>query len=95
MQRLHLVYNFGDAGLYTTCCGEQVLVVIRFNATFLPWRPYCKKMCTSSLNDAESHMVVCFDEHMVVHFDAKHMVVRFDAKHMVVDCLYSSIFFEH
>ena len=42
------------AGLYTTCPGERVLVVIRFNATFLPLRPYCKKICTAFLNDAES-----------------------------------------
>jgi len=26
-----------DAELYTTCPGERVLVVIRFNATFLPF----------------------------------------------------------
>ena len=39
------------AGLYTTCRGERVVVVIRFNATFLPLRPY---MCNSFLNDAES-----------------------------------------
>jgi len=42
------------AGFYTTCPGERVLVVIRFNATFLPLRPYCKKLCTSFFNDAES-----------------------------------------
>ena len=44
------------AGLYSTCRGERValVVVIRLNATFLPLRPYCKKMCTSFLNDAES-----------------------------------------
>jgi len=28
------------AGLCTTCRGERVLVVIRFNVTFLPLRPY-------------------------------------------------------
>jgi len=28
------------AGLYTTCCGERVLVVITCNATFLPLRPW-------------------------------------------------------
>jgi len=32
-------------GLCTTCRSEQVLVAIRFNATFLPLRPYCEKMC--------------------------------------------------
>jgi len=32
--------NLG-AGLYTICRGERVLVVIRFNAIFLPLRPYC------------------------------------------------------
>jgi len=31
-----------DAELYTTCLGERVLVVIRFNATFLPLRPIKK-----------------------------------------------------
>jgi len=31
------------AGLCTTCRGEQVLVVIGFNATFLHLRPYCEK----------------------------------------------------
>jgi len=39
---------------YTTCRGERVLVVIRFNVTFLPFRPYCEKICTSFLNDTES-----------------------------------------
>jgi len=29
-----------DAELYATCPGERVLVVIRFNVTFLPLRPY-------------------------------------------------------
>jgi len=42
-----------DAGLHTTCRGEQVLVVIRFQCTFLPLRP-CKIICTSFLNDAEN-----------------------------------------
>jgi len=42
------------AGLYTTCRGERVLAVIRFNATFLPLTPYCEKICTSFLNAAES-----------------------------------------
>jgi len=41
------------AGLCTTCRVERVLVVIRFNPTFLPLRPYCEKICTSFLNDAE------------------------------------------
>ena len=41
------------AGLYTTCRSERVLVVVRFNATFLPLRPYCEKMRTSFLKDAE------------------------------------------
>ena len=31
------------AGLYTTCPGERVLVVIRLNATLLPLRLYCEK----------------------------------------------------
>jgi len=42
------------AGLCTACRGEQVVVVIRFNGTFLPLRPYWKKICTCFLNDAES-----------------------------------------
>jgi len=42
------------AGLYTTCRGERVLLVIRFNATFLPLGFYCEKTCASFLNDAES-----------------------------------------
>ena len=29
-----------DAGLYTTCRGKRVLIVIRFNATFLRLRSY-------------------------------------------------------
>ena len=41
------------AGLYTTWCGERVLVVIRCNATFLPLRPYWEKICTCFLNDAK------------------------------------------
>ena len=31
------------AGLCITCRSEQVLVAIRFSATFLPLRPYCEK----------------------------------------------------
>jgi len=41
-------------GLYIIYRGEQVLVVIRFNATFLLLTPYCEKICTSLLNDAVS-----------------------------------------
>jgi len=41
------------AGLCTTCHGQQVLLVIRFNATFLSLRPYCTKMCTCFLKDVE------------------------------------------
>jgi len=41
------------AVLYTTYRGERVLIVIRFNATFLLLRPYCEEICTSFLNDAE------------------------------------------
>jgi len=37
-----VAYNFG-AGLYTTFFGERVLVVVMFNATSLPMRPYCEK----------------------------------------------------
>jgi len=42
------------AGFHTTYRGKRVLVVIRFNATYLPLRPYCEKICASFLNDAES-----------------------------------------
>jgi len=42
------------AGLHTTCRGEWVLVVIRCMAPFLLLRPWCEKICTSFLNDAES-----------------------------------------
>jgi len=31
------------AGLHKTCRGERALVVIRFDATFLPLRLYCEK----------------------------------------------------
>jgi len=41
------------AGLHTTYRGELLLVVIRFNVTFLPLRPYCEKLCTCFLKDAE------------------------------------------
>ena len=37
------------AELCTTCSGEGVVVVIRFNVTFLPLKPYCEKMCTCFL----------------------------------------------
>jgi len=40
--------------LYTAYHGERVLVVTRFNATIVFLRPYCEKICTSFLNDAES-----------------------------------------
>jgi len=42
------------AELCTTCRGEQVLVVIRFNITFLPLRLYWDKMCTCFSKDAET-----------------------------------------
>jgi len=41
-------------GHYETFRGERVLVVIRFNATSLPLRPYSEKLWTTFLNDAES-----------------------------------------
>jgi len=40
------------ARLCITCRDE--FVVIRFNATLLPLRLYCEKICISFLNDAES-----------------------------------------
>jgi len=42
------------AGLYTICRGQHVSVVIRFNPTFLPLRPYYEKIYISCLNGAES-----------------------------------------
>jgi len=42
MQRFRVAYQFLGAGLYTTFRGERVLVVIRFNATFLLMKPYYK-----------------------------------------------------
>jgi len=42
------------AGFYTTCRVERVLGVIRFNATFLPLRPYCEKIYATFSNDTES-----------------------------------------
>ena len=53
-----VAYKILGAGLYTTYCGERVLVAIRFNATFLSLRPYCEKnmylileeRCTKSNN---------------------------------------------
>jgi len=46
-------FPIGCSAFYITCGGERVLVVIRFNVTYLPLRPYCEKLCTSFLN-AES-----------------------------------------
>jgi len=65
IQKLRVAYNFGcralynlpitlGAGLYATCRGERVLVVIRFNVTFLPSRSCWEKMCTCFLNDSEN-----------------------------------------
>jgi len=42
------------SGFHTTYRGERVLVVITLDATFLLLKRYCKKICTSFLNDAES-----------------------------------------
>jgi len=53
IRRLRVAYNFGCRTLYTFR-GERVLVVIRFNVTFVPLRPYCEKMCTCFLNDGRS-----------------------------------------
>jgi len=41
------------AELWTSCHGERVLVVIRFNVTFLPLRPYCEKICTCFLKKVQ------------------------------------------
>jgi len=42
------------AGHCTTCRGEWVIVVIRFNITFVPLRLYWDKMCTYFSKDAEN-----------------------------------------
>jgi len=42
MQRLRVAYTLG-AGLYTICCGERVLVVIKYNATSYLWGVIAKK----------------------------------------------------
>jgi len=42
------------AGHCTTCRGERVLVLIKFNITFLPLRLYWDKMCTCFSKDAGS-----------------------------------------
>ena len=52
IRRLRVAYNFGCRALYTFR-GERVLVVIRFNVTFVPLRPHCEKMCTCFLNDGK------------------------------------------
>ena len=41
---LRAAFNFGVAGLCTTCCGERVLEVIEFSVTFLPLTPYWKNV---------------------------------------------------
>jgi len=49
------------AELCRTCRGERVLVVIRFNVTFLPLRLYREKMCTCFLKKVQKCMVRRFD----------------------------------
>jgi len=52
------------AGLYTTCRGDRVLVVIRFNVTFLPLRPYwktCVGLPVSWTIQVQQCMVARFD----------------------------------
>jgi len=53
-QRLFGAYLTLVAGHCTTCRGERVLVVVRFNITFLPLRLYWYKMCTCFSKDAAS-----------------------------------------
>jgi len=43
-----------DAGLYTTCPGERVLVATRFNVTFLPLRLCYENTLTCFSKDAEN-----------------------------------------
>jgi len=54
-----------DAELYTTCPGERVLVVIRFNVTFLPLRPCCEKrvayLFLERCRKSNNVWVACFD----------------------------------
>jgi len=53
-QRLFGAYLTSVARHCTTCHGERMLVVIRFNITFLPLRLYWYKMCTCFSKDAAS-----------------------------------------
>ena len=53
-QRLFGAYLTLVAGHCTTCRCERVLVVVRFNITFLPLRLYWYKMCTCFSKDAAS-----------------------------------------
>jgi len=65
MQRLRVPIIL-VAGLCTTCRSEQVLVAIRINATFLPLRPYCEKMCRLPV----SWTMQKVQEWLVARFDA-------------------------
>ena len=66
------------AGHCTTYHGERVLVVTRFNITFLPLRLYWDKMCTCFSKDAESlitygcalwcSQIVCIRTSSLPHF---------------------------
>ena len=47
-----MAYNFGCRAPCNLLW--RASVVIRFNVTFLPLKPYCEKMGTCVLNDAES-----------------------------------------
>jgi len=67
------------AGLYATYRGDWVLVVIRFNATFLPLRSYWEKICSLPLSWKMQKV-------------QRRMVERFDS---VKFFLYPSLFFEY
>ena len=68
------------AGLYTTCRGDRVLVVIRLNVTFLPLRSYWNKCVGLPVSWTIQEVQQC-------------MVARFDAVRLFIP--YSSVFFKH
>jgi len=59
------------AGLYTTCRGDRVLVVIRFKVTFLPLRAYWKKYVGLPV----SWMIQEVQQCMVARFDAVRLFI--------------------
>jgi len=69
---IHFVWSVTlFAGLYTTCRGDRVLVVIRFNATFLLLRPYWKKCVGLPVSWTIQEVQQC----MVARFDAVRLCI--------------------